>query len=120
MNESYVKLPRTRPRISVCKLAEYLEAQPIRRRQILKDQKYPPDFKVTWYDDSFDAAVHGLTNPDHALELLRAAIAEMAAKPALNEKQLIARTNNLERVLTTSNRKPPLRRSGNRGPKNIV
>jgi hypothetical protein len=96
MNKSYIRLPRLRPRISVCKLAEYLEAQPIRRHQILKDQKYPPDFKVTWYDDSFDAAVNGLTNPDRALDLLRSARAEMAAKPALNEKQLTARTNNLE------------------------
>ena len=87
MKKSYVKLPRIGPRISVCKLAEYLEAQPIRRNQILKDQKYPPDFKVTWYDDSFNAAVRGLTNPHRSLDLLRAAIAEMAAKPALNEKQ---------------------------------
>ena len=40
------------PRISVNKLAEYMEANPYRRKQIIHDAKFPETFIVTRYGDS--------------------------------------------------------------------
>lgn len=40
-----------KPRISVNKLAEYLEASPTRRKKIIQDAKYPKNFIVTRYAD---------------------------------------------------------------------
>jgi hypothetical protein len=40
------------PRISVNKLAEYLEATPTRRKQIVHDAKYPAAFITTRYKDA--------------------------------------------------------------------
>jgi hypothetical protein len=49
---------RVRPRISVNKLGEYLVAKSAaRRRQIIRDQKRPPDFKVVRYKDAQRAIV---------------------------------------------------------------
>lgn len=41
---------RDNPRISVNKLAEYLDAPARRRHAIIRDQKYPSDFQVIWYE----------------------------------------------------------------------
>ena len=46
---------RPEPRISVNKLGEYLIAGASRRRQILRDQKRPPDFKIIRYADAQQA-----------------------------------------------------------------
>jgi len=43
------------PRLSMSKLAEYMVATPSRRRTLLRDQKFPPAFKVAWFDQAFDA-----------------------------------------------------------------
>ena len=40
-----MKKPANDPRISVNKLAEYMGAKAARQRQILRDQKYPTDYK---------------------------------------------------------------------------
>lgn len=40
------------PRLSVNKLAEYMNADTLRRRQIVKDAKYPKSFKDTRYADA--------------------------------------------------------------------
>lgn len=45
------------PRISVNKLAEYLEADSTRRRQIVYDAKYPKDFKGIRYKEVKEAVV---------------------------------------------------------------
>ena len=42
------------PRISVNKLAEYMEANSIRRKKIVYDAKYPQKFIVTRYKESKD------------------------------------------------------------------
>lgn len=59
---------RHEPRISVCKLGEYMVATPPRRRQILRDQKRPPDVKVARYSDAYraivDYFVNGHSDPD--------------------------------------------------------
>lgn len=53
---------RARPRISVNKLGEYLVATAARRRQIIRDQKYPPDVQVIRYGDAQRAVVDHLVN----------------------------------------------------------
>ena len=44
-----------KPRISVNKLGEYIEANPTRRKQIVKDCKYPSNFIQTRYSDAREA-----------------------------------------------------------------
>jgi len=53
---------RVRPRISVNKLGEYLVATAARRRQIIRDQKYPPEVQVIRYGDAQRAVVDHLIN----------------------------------------------------------
>jgi hypothetical protein len=109
MNISRLKKPRNRPRISITKLAEYLEALPMRRRKILIDQKYPPDYQTTWYNECFEPIVNFLLDPSHATEPLHRAMAEISSKTAINEKQVIARSNNIEalkHLLNTRNKFP--------------
>jgi len=48
------KKAAAKPRISVNKLAEYLEAIPTRRKKIVEDAKYPEKFIVTRYKDARD------------------------------------------------------------------
>lgn len=45
----------TQPRISVNKLAEFITAKAPRQRQILRDQKYPQDYKGMYYREASDA-----------------------------------------------------------------
>src|SRR5688572_25506176 len=49
------KAPANLPRISVNKLAEFIGARPARQRQILRDQKYPGDFKGMYYKEAAEA-----------------------------------------------------------------
>lgn len=49
MNQQRV---RGEPRISVNKLGDYMVAMPARRRSILAQQKTPPTFMVTYYEDA--------------------------------------------------------------------
>jgi hypothetical protein len=65
--------PSTTPRISVNKLAEYLEAIPTRRKQIVYDAKYPQKYIVTRYKDARDGMksyISGTINEDGVLELI--------------------------------------------------
>jgi hypothetical protein len=43
------------PSISLNKLAEFMTANPARQRQILKDQKYPTEFKGMYYKDASES-----------------------------------------------------------------
>lgn len=43
------------PRISANKLAEFMTAKSARQRQILRDQKYPSDFKGMYYKEAAEA-----------------------------------------------------------------
>lgn len=47
-------------KISVNKLGEYMDASPSRRRQILRDQKTPPTFKVARYREARETIVQYL------------------------------------------------------------
>ncbi len=50
-----VKKTESKPRISINKLAEYIEANPSRRKQIVKDAKNPPKFKTIRYGEAREA-----------------------------------------------------------------
>ena len=43
------------PRISVNNLAEFITAKAARQRQILRDQKFPQDYKVMYYKEASEA-----------------------------------------------------------------
>ncbi len=43
-----VRIVRTRPRVGLHQLAQYLEATPARRRQIISSEKYPSPFRVSY------------------------------------------------------------------------
>jgi hypothetical protein len=49
------KVSNNQPRISVNKLAEFTAAKAARQRQILRDQKYPTEFKGMYYKESSEA-----------------------------------------------------------------
>ncbi len=49
------KVPNNQPRISINKLAEFTAAKAARQRQILRDQKYPTEFKGMYYKESSEA-----------------------------------------------------------------
>jgi hypothetical protein len=44
-----------KPRISVNKLAEFIDAKAARQRQILRDQKFPTEFKGMYYKEASEA-----------------------------------------------------------------
>lgn len=54
--------PRKNPRISVNKLAEYLDANSTRRRKIVFDAKYPSSFVTTRYKDAREIMKEFLLN----------------------------------------------------------
>lgn len=49
------KHPQNNPRISVNKLAEFMTAKAGRQRQILRDQKYPTDYKGMYHKEAAEA-----------------------------------------------------------------
>jgi hypothetical protein len=46
------KSPANQPHISVNKLAEFIDAKAARQRQILRDQKFPTDYKGMYYREA--------------------------------------------------------------------
>jgi hypothetical protein len=70
---------RLSPRVSINKLAEYMIASPRRRRTIVKDQKYPPDFKVAIYSEALNAITSYIAAPDEG-KLIAAMEAALAKK----------------------------------------
>jgi hypothetical protein len=68
---------RTKPRISVNKLAEYLVASPRRRRSIIEDQRTPKPFKVARYTEALGAIARYIIGGATDLDCLRSAIARL-------------------------------------------
>lgn len=46
---------RTDPRFAINALMRYMNATPSQRSRIIHDQKYPPTYRVTWYEMACDA-----------------------------------------------------------------
>lgn len=85
---------RKTPRISVNKLAEYLTASPAKRRSIVKDQKYPPTFRITWYEKATRAMVSFLSDPKRDDDALVQVIEKLYTQKAATEnEQLKLNTN---------------------------
>lgn len=78
---------REAPRISVNKLAEYLGARAGRRRAIIIDQKYPPDFKVAYYTEAQNAIVGYLVSQNRDERILTRAIDQLLAVQPQTEWQ---------------------------------
>jgi hypothetical protein len=68
------------PRISVNKMAEYLEANSMKRKSIVHDAKHPPKVKITRYSDARLAAQAFLISGKK--NVVMAAIRSIRAKPA--------------------------------------
>lgn len=74
---------RLKPRISAPKLGEYVGVGARRRRQILRDQKFPPDFMVTRYKPATDAIRLALLSSASDVETrLRTRAQHLASLPA--------------------------------------
>ncbi len=78
---------RTKPRISINKLAEYLTAAPARRRAIVKEQKYPATFRTVWYDAACTAIVQFLCAEEPDEEKLVSEIERLYTKTPANESE---------------------------------
>src|SRR4051794_31712958 len=62
-------------RISVNKLSEFMEAKGARQRQILKDQKYPTDYKGLYHKEAAEAIAHAVASNLEDLSKVDLAIA---------------------------------------------
>jgi|GEM_PF-958685 len=63
------------PRLSVNKLAEFIEAKARRQRQILRDQKYPTDFKGMYYREASEAIASYIASNMEKTSIIDRAIA---------------------------------------------
>jgi len=91
---------RKTPRISANKLAEYLTANSIRRKQIVKDAKYPAAFMVTRYKEARDI-IRDFAANKYTLADVDAFIEDFKAKPTSSEFQendRISSINALEKL----------------------
>lgn len=95
------------PRISLNKLGEYLIALPPRRRSIILDQKYPPDFKTRRYANAQRAVVECLCNGCDPLVLNRHA-QRIRSKPHRSHIEAQSATLCLEALQAFSEMLPSL------------
>lgn len=77
---------RSKPRISVNKLAEYIEANPTRRKQIVIDAKYPQDFITARYKEVRESIKSFLIN-DRDEDIALAAIEDLKLKKVKTDFQ---------------------------------
>lgn len=68
------KAPSKAPRISVNKLCEFMTAKAARQRQILRDQKYPTDFKGVYYKEATEAIAASVASNLESLKPVENAI----------------------------------------------
>lgn len=74
------KQPDNAPRISLNKLAEFTAAKPQRQRQILRDQKYPTDFKGMYYKESSESISSFLASGSMDMAIIYNAISVLEQK----------------------------------------
>ncbi|NML65172.1 hypothetical protein HHL22_08145 [Hymenobacter sp. RP-2-7] len=92
-----------KPRISVNKLAEYLEASPTRRKKIISDAKNPAKFITTRYTNARDVIKNYLIagqDEDYVLESIKE-IEEIEAKSDFQEQDKALSIESLELLLET-------------------
>jgi hypothetical protein len=76
---------RVKPRMSAPKMGEYLEVLANRRAQILREQKFPPLYKMIRYERARAAVRSALLAGGDVDSSLRAAADRIAALPARND-----------------------------------
>jgi hypothetical protein len=72
-----LKPPSKSPRISVSKLAEFTTAKAARQRQILRDQKYPTDFKGMYYKEATESISSCIVKDLQDLSMIQNTIASL-------------------------------------------
>lgn len=91
-------MERSRPRISANKLAEYIYATPSRRKNILKDQKYPPTYQVIRYNEAEKPIARFLSGGTTDYSVLTNAIANLEASPTHTDYQEQKKALNIEAI----------------------
>jgi len=76
---------RTEPRLTVSKLAEYIEANPLRQRSLLVDQKYPSTFIAARYTPAENLIKKFLTSNPINVDILSDGLDAINAAPATTE-----------------------------------
>mgnify|MGYP001374319825 CR=1 FL=1 len=87
-------MSKSHPRISVNKLAEYCEANPTRRKQIVQDAKNPPKFKSTRYSDARKAIIEYICELNE--DIIHGAISSISNKPEDTEYQISDKKSSIE------------------------
>lgn len=90
---------RKTPRISVNALAKYLAATSSgARRSIIKDQKYPEEFKTTRYEPATKGIVEYLLDPDRDEKTLIALRDKLSAQKPKNDNERVTLRINGEAI----------------------
>lgn len=84
---------RRSPRVSANALAQYLSASASRREAILRAQKFPPEFKTTWYKEASEAIVKYLIDPERNVDIVVRAIDRIQSAAADSQEGRRQRTN---------------------------
>ncbi|HEX3800731.1 MAG TPA: hypothetical protein VH413_18705 [Verrucomicrobiae bacterium] len=87
------------PRISINKLGEYLVATPSRRRAIIKEQKYPAAYRVSWYSQADHAISDWFLSPTHDKAILTNHINQIGQLVALKEQERQRNQNCVEAII---------------------
>lgn len=91
--------PTERPRLTVTSLAEYLVASPVRRAEILEEQKARNETQITYFREAQDAIVAGLTT-GNVTNAVDTAIATIEARGHANDWERQRRNANAEALRT--------------------
>ncbi|MGD9683262.1 MAG: hypothetical protein AB7W16_19010 [Candidatus Obscuribacterales bacterium] len=78
---------RSKARLSVNKLGEYLEASARRRERILRDQKFPKEFITLYYRDAFEG-IQNYIDSEFDDAVLDAKYEELGERPTTSVKQV--------------------------------
>jgi len=73
--------------MSLNALAQYTAATAAQRESILRDQKFPPEFKQVWYKDATNTIIRFLLDDDHDEEILVRAIDRFLAAGGTDHEQ---------------------------------
>lgn len=86
------------PRISVNKLGEYIVSRPNRQSQIIRGQKYPPDYIVTYYKDAQETIGQFFANNLDDISILERTIQNLDQSPAENVYQVRRSNGNIQAI----------------------
>lgn len=81
------------PRMSVNALAQYLSASATQRETILRNQKYPPDYRTIWYKEATAAVVRYLLDSERDEEILVRTIDRLYATGSTEHEQKRLKSN---------------------------